>query len=106
MSAQPAIGEDLPVHRLRVELAPTTDKALPLQMVSLLHRRGVRLLELHYDSPLRNEAPGQFTVVFCGAPQSAHVVQAGFESMINVLQTRLEPHDAGHPSQATEIAQS
>ena len=94
----PADRAALPVHRLTAELSPTNDQGLTLRMVSLLHRRGVPLVEMHLraqdsataEGDIRTGPPSQFTVCFRSTEEHARVVLAGFTSVVNVLRVTLE----------------
>ena len=96
----------LPVHRLTAELAPTSDRGLTLRIVSLLHQRGVALVEMHLSAPdgsaggadAQPGPPSQLIVCFRSTEQHARVVHAGLSAVVNVLTSTLELDVRSHRS--------
>jgi hypothetical protein len=91
MDVDPDGHVDLPLHQLTAELAQTNDGALPLRIISLIHRRGVPVVELHLDGGAAGleGSPQRFIVLFRSTERHARVLQAGFGGIVNVLQTTL-----------------
>jgi hypothetical protein len=76
------------------ELALPGDAALPLRLLSLLHRRGVFVNELHLEE--YGSADDQYAAttprlvaIFDATNQQARVIQAGFQTTIGVVRTHL-----------------
>lgn len=93
MLVAPTAHVELPVHRLVAALEPTDGHALPLRVISLLHRRGVLVMDLHLSSTGRRpgeDRPDQVVILFRSTDQHAHVVRAGFDSMAFITNASLE----------------